>query len=228
MGMSITFNDWNPHAALPYLEKAISLDPQNSFPRLFRSWPLLMVGRFDEALAEIRRARALDPLSPILNTRIGTMLTYQGRYNDAEKDLKRVVAADPGNLLAHFELGTALAAQKKFAEAFAVYPDAIDTEVGGATASVAWAYGQAGMPDSARAILQRLQARAKQRYITPLALAVAAAAAGDRSQALTYMESALRDHSFFLVFVPTRPEFVSLRPEPRYQRVLAQVTQKFH
>jgi serine/threonine protein kinase/Flp pilus assembly protein TadD len=228
MGMSITFNDWNPREALPYLEKAIALDPQNSFPRLFRSWPLLMVGRFDEALAEIRRARALDPLSPILNTRVGTMLNYQNRYSEAEKDLKRVVAADPGNLLAHFELGTALAAQKKFTEAFAVYPDAIDTEVGGATSSVAWAYGQAGMPDSARAILTRLKARAKQRYISPLALAVAADASGDRDAALTYMESAVREHSFFLVFIQTRPEFASLRPEPRFQRVLAQVTQKFH
>ena len=227
LGMSITFNDWDPVSALPYLDKAIALDPQNSFPRLFRVWPLTMLRRNAEALAEIRRASALDPLSTIINARVGSTLIYSGRFAEAEVELRHVVANDPSNLLAHFELGKALAEQSKFEEAFAVYPDAIDAEAGTAMAGVAWAYGRAGNRDRAREIYGRLLARSRERYVSPLALAASAAAAGNRSIALDYLEEALREHSFFLVFVRMDPEYETLRNEPRYQRVVRQVEQKY-
>ncbi|HMA21855.1 MAG TPA: protein kinase, partial [Gemmatimonadaceae bacterium] len=124
MGMSLMFNDWDPKTALHYVEKAIALDPRNSFPHLFRVWPLVMLGRGDDAIAEIKRARALDPLSPILNTRVGTVFIMMKKFPEAEAELRKVVIADPANVLARFELGTSLTVQGKHAEALAAYPDA--------------------------------------------------------------------------------------------------------
>jgi Serine/threonine protein kinase len=227
LGMSMTFNDWDPKAALPYLDKAIALDPENSFPRLFRVWPLIMMGRNDDALTEIRKANALDPLSSIINTRVGTVLIYGGRFADAERALRKVIAADPANLLAHFELAKALAAQGKYDEAFSLYPDAIDAEVGTATAGEAWAYGKAGKPEQARAIYDRLLSRSKERYLSPLALAASAAAFGNRSLALDYLEQGLRDHAFFLVFLRMDPQYDLLSKEARFQRVLSAVEGKY-
>ncbi len=227
MGMSFTFNDWNPKAALPYLERAIALDPRNSFPRLFRVWPLIMIRRDDEALAEIRRARDLDPLSPIINTRVGSVLIFMRRFADAEAELRRVVVTDPSNLLARSELGVALAAEGKFEEAFAQFPDAIDAEAGGSAASLAWADGRAGKPDSARAILGRLEARSKQRYVSPFAIAIAASASGNKQLALDHIEEGLREHAFFSVFLRADPKYDSLRDEPRFQRVLREVERQY-
>ncbi|MFL6617748.1 MAG: protein kinase domain-containing protein, partial [Povalibacter sp.] len=74
LGMSLTFNDWNFAGGLAELDRAIQLDPQNSFPRLFHAWPLFALGRGEEATADIMKARELDRLSPIINTRAGTAL----------------------------------------------------------------------------------------------------------------------------------------------------------
>jgi serine/threonine-protein kinase len=226
MAMSLTFNDWDPKAALPYIEKAISLDPRNSFPRQFRVWPLEMLGRGDEALAELRRAHALDPLSAIINTRIGSVLIQTNQFAEAEKELRKVVAADPANVLARFELADALTALGKYKEAFAVFPDAVDAENGKAYGLVAWARAKSGDMDGARAAYQRLQKRSTERYISAYSLAVAADAAGDKAKALDLLEEALRQHDFYLVFMRTQPGLEDIRNHPRYLAVLQQVERK--
>jgi TolB-like protein/tetratricopeptide (TPR) repeat protein len=227
MGMSLMFNDWDPRAGLKYMDRAIALDPQNSFPRLFRCWPLVMLGRLPEALDEIRRARALDPLSPIINTRLGTVLIYMRRYAEAEAELRKVVITDPANLLARFELGTALTYEGKFKEAFAQFPDAIDGEAGLDMAIVAWARARAGDTTVARSIYQRLQARAKERPISLYALGIAASAIGDQTTGLDYLDASLRERSGVLVFLRFRPGYESVRNDPRFLRALNEVQRKY-
>jgi tetratricopeptide (TPR) repeat protein len=187
----------------------------------------MMLGQLDGALAELRRARDLDPLSAIINTRIGTMLAYMGRYEDAVVELRKALGVDPSNVLARFELGRALAGAGKFDEAFREFPDAIDAEAGRSMGFVAWAEARAGRRDKARLILQRLQARSKERYITPDGLAGAAAAAGERSLALEYLEQGLREHSFYTQAIRFDPTYEELRSEPRFQRILSQVESKY-
>jgi tetratricopeptide (TPR) repeat protein len=156
------------------------------------------------------------------------VLLYSGRYAEAVADLKRVIAADPSNILARFELGAALAGAGKFRESLAAFPDAIDTETGVSTSNHAWAYHRAGMNDSARVILNELLARSRQRYVSPAALAIAAAASGDNTRSISYLDDAVREHSFFLAFLGASPEFDPLHGDPRYERILAQVQKNFH
>lgn len=226
-GISLNFSDWDPRAALPYLDKAIALDPQNSFNHLFRVWPLVSLRRMDEALGELRKARELDPLSAIINTRIGSLLIFQKRFDDAEAELRKAIEIDPSNLLARFELGRALAGAGKFDEAFSQFPDAIDGENGFGLTRVAWAHARAGRPERARMILGRLQRRSKERYVSRDALAGAAAAAGDMALALDYLEGALRDHSFYLQILWIDPSYDALRDEPRFRRALREVERKY-
>ena len=226
-GMSEAFNDWNPNAGLADLDKAIRLDPQNSFPRLFRVWPLVMLGRTDEALDELRRAKALDPLSPIINTRMGTVLVYAHRYDQAIVELRKALDLDPTNILARFELGRALSLSGRSSEAFQQFTDALDLETGHDAAMAAVAYGRAGDHARARNILTRLQARSKDRYISAVSLCMAAIGTGDESLALDYLEQALNEHSFFLVFLSSDPTFDAIRDEPRFQRVKEKVERQY-
>jgi serine/threonine-protein kinase len=226
-GMSETFNDWNPTAALVDLDKAIRLDPQNSFPRLFRVWPLVMLGRMDEALAELQRAKALDRLSPIINTRLGTILVYKHRYDEAITELREALDLDPTNILARFELGRALSLGGRSSEAFQEFPDALDLETGHGMALEAIAYGRAGDHARARNILTRLQARSKDRYISAVSLCIAAIGAGDKPLALDYLDQALNEHSFFLVFLSSDPSFDAIRDEPRFKRAKEKVERRY-
>lgn len=226
-GMSEAFNDWNPRAALVDLDKAIRLDPQNSFPRLFRVWPLVMLGRMEEALAELKRAKALDPLSAIINTRVGTVLVYSRRYNDAVIELRKAIELDPTNLLARFELGRALSLAGRSSEALQEFTDALDLETGHDIALAALAYGRAGNPARARSILARLRSRSRERYISAASISIAAIGAGDKSTALDYLEQALNEHSFFLVFMSRDPSFDAIRDDPRFKSVEEKVERQY-
>ena len=226
-GMSEAFNDWNPEAALADLDRAIRLDPQNSFPRLFRVWPLVMLGRVDEALEELKRAKALDPLSAIINTRMGTVLVYARRYDEAAIELRKALDLDQTNILARFELGRALSLSGRSREAFQEFTYALDLETGHDIAMAAVAYGRAGDRPRARDILRRLQARSKERYISAVSLCMAAIGAGDKSLSLDYLEQALKEHSFSLVFVSSDPSFDAIRDEPRFRRVKEKVERQY-
>ena len=227
LGISLAFIDRRPKEALVALDKAIALDPQNSFPRLFRVWPLVMLGRLDEALVEVRRARALDPLSSIINTRVGTVLIYAQRYNEAVTELTRTLDLDPSNLLARFELGKALTLLGKYREAAQDFPNALDLEAGNETATAAWSYGLAGDRAHAKDLLSSLELRSRERYISEAALAGTAIAAGNNSLALDYLEKALTNHAFLVIFLPLDVRFDAVRGDPRFQRVIREAQKNY-
>jgi hypothetical protein len=89
------------------------------------------------------------------------------------------------------------------------------------------AYGQVGEHARARNILTRLEARSKERYISPVSLCIAAIGAGDKPRALDYLDQALNEHSFFLVFLSSDPSFDAIRDEPRFKRVRANVERQY-
>ncbi len=223
LGISLTFNDWKFSEGLAELDKAIKLDPQNSFPRLFYTWPLFSLGRGEEALAAVLKARDLDRLSPIINTRVGSALIYNRRYADAERELSKALTIDQNNLLARFELGKALADQKKFDEAMKYYTDAIDCEVGHCMAAVAWTYGLMNRPGDARKIYERLEARSHERLISPENLAIAALGMGDKTLAFQWLEKAVQAHCITIMFANVEPMFDALRSDPRFKEIIRPV-----
>ena len=52
--------------------------------------------RFEEAIAETKRAVELDPLSPIINTDRAYPFFYSRRYDEAMAQAKKTIELDPG------------------------------------------------------------------------------------------------------------------------------------
>src|SRR5262249_14217408 len=65
--------------------------------------PLNALGRFDEAVAEGRRAVELDPLSPIINADLGQNLCVARRYDEAIAQLRKTLEIDPTFYYAHYK-----------------------------------------------------------------------------------------------------------------------------
>ena len=70
--------------------------------------PLLALGRFDDAIAERKRAIELDPLSLVINTDLGVDYHYARRYDEAIAQLRKTLEMDPGYYFAYVNLGQAL------------------------------------------------------------------------------------------------------------------------
>ena len=223
LGIINTFYDWDYPGALRQFDAATHLNPGDANAKLFRSWALIGLGRLDDALLAVREAQQLDPFAPIINTRVATLLYYLHRYDDAVIEARRAIDLDSTNTLARFQLGHILVQQHKFDEAFATFPNVAGVAAGWEEGHVGYGYAMAGRRGEALAMQRRLEERARTSYVTPEARATIAVALGDKARALDLLEQGVREHSFYLVFLATEPEWNALRGEPRYHALLRRV-----
>src|SRR2546428_12409156 len=69
---------------------------------------LAALGRFEEAIAEGKRAIELDPLSTVINVDLGETFYYAHRYDEADRQMRKTLEIDPTSFYAHYNLGIVL------------------------------------------------------------------------------------------------------------------------
>lgn len=109
--------DADHEAAAEEFERAIALNPSYATARQWYSRCLVEMGRFDEAIREIRRAEALDPLSLVIIAELGGVYSDAGRLDEAVAECNRALALEPDFAFGHYVLAGAYLKQKKFDEA---------------------------------------------------------------------------------------------------------------
>jgi len=82
---------------------------------------LVKIGRFNEALAEVKKAQELDPLSLTINTQVGRVFYFSRRYYQAIEQFRQTPAMDPSFGQAHLNLGRAYLAKRMYQEAIAEF-----------------------------------------------------------------------------------------------------------
>ena len=100
--------DWDLTGAEWEFDRSIELNPGDANAHLWRGHLLVLVGRFDDGLAAIRKAHDLDPLSSLISMNLGWHLYFARRYDEALRQLRLVEASDPENHEVWFVLGLVL------------------------------------------------------------------------------------------------------------------------
>ncbi|MGB6032588.1 MAG: protein kinase, partial [Bacteroidota bacterium] len=95
--------DWE--GANRAFHRALELKPGHATARTWFAEYLIAMGRHEDAIAEVNRARELDPLSLIINSSVGWNLYNAGRYDEALTALQKTLDLDPDFPNAHFVLG---------------------------------------------------------------------------------------------------------------------------
>jgi TolB-like protein len=220
LGVIHTFHTWDWPAADRAMTRALALDSTSAVAWFFRAWPLVALGRMDEALSSIRRSRQLDPFALITNARIGTALSWMGRLPEAEAALRATLELDAQYPIARAQLARVLSLQGKHDEALAVLPP--DSVRFGSYESgiTGFVLARAGLRDRALAAAQLLESRPS---VPGEGVAAIYAALGDRPTALTWLERAVDTRGVGLIFAAVEPMYTSLRREPRYERIVQQL-----
>ena len=199
--------------------QAIDLNPNNALAHLELGASVLVVqGRFDEGLREVRLALALDPLSPYVNTEVGAALTLAGRYGEAVDQLRKASSLDQSRTRPYNLLGRALTLQGKPDEALEAFDESIKRGIAypewGACAEV-----RAGRRDKAVGILQQQLSDARpSRH-----LARTYACLGDQERALENLEKSFTQNGPGLAEILQSPELASMRSDPRFAALRKQV-----
>ena len=98
---------WDWQAADREYQRAIQLNPGYATAHQWYSWHLIMQGRINEAIVEIRKAESLDPLSLIIGADIADALCVAHRYDEAVQQSEKTLELDPNFAIAYYELGQA-------------------------------------------------------------------------------------------------------------------------
>ena len=217
-----TYYDWDWRDAEKEFELALARDPGNASLRHRFSRYLSSMGRTDEALVHMQRARELDPLSLIIQANVGVIHYFGRQFEKSLQSLQQLAAAEPEFPVAHWGIGLAREQMGDMDGALASFQKAAElTERGtNVLASMGRAYAVSGKPEEARKILQELVARAKQRYVPSYQVALVHAGLGDKDKAFASLEKAFEERSTLLTYLKMDPRFDSLRGDPRFKAML--------
>src|SRR5262249_38597793 len=118
--------DWSWRRAEQDFRRAIDINPASpSTHHWYAINYLVPVGRFDEAIEQLRRALELDPLSLILKTSLGMTFYFSGRHDQALKELAKTVELEENFVLARVFLGHTYTALSRYDEALGEFTAAI-------------------------------------------------------------------------------------------------------
>lgn len=211
--------DWNLSESNKEFERAIELNP--NYPNAHHWYArenLTIMGDFDRALAEMRRAQELDPLSLIINANFGKAYFNARRYDEAIQQLRKTIEIDQTFFVAHHYLGSAYAMKGDYSNALSEYQKAhqlneYDPHVVALTGRL---YAVTGKRAEAQSIIAQLKSIGMERYVADYSLALIYAALGEKDQAFELLEKSYRDHTVDMLTLYYDPLIDNLRSDPRF------------
>lgn len=222
LGMIYFFDEWNWPMAEREFQEAIKLNPNYSIAHTWYGLNLAGLGKFDEAIDQVKQAQALDPLSLIVDTDVGRILYLSRHYDQAIAAYRKVLDLDPNFGRAHTRLGMAYAAKGDYPSANQEFQNALrlsgpDPYLDGL---LGYTQAMAGNRSGAKRLLAQLLQRSHRDYVPPFSVALIYVGIGDRQAALDWLDKAYQDHSTLMVYAKTDPLLDPLRSEPRFTALL--------
>jgi len=215
--------DWDFDSAGKEFQRAIELNPGYATAHHWYAWHLSLLGRYDEAIAEMRKAENLDPLSLIINADLAELLVLAHSYDESIRQSRKTIEMDPNFALAHNQLAQAYLQKQRYDEAVAELKTAVQLSGGSPAfiANLARAYVVSGKRTEAVKLLGDLKKRSNPGYSNASEIAVIYASLGDTDQAMNWLEKGYEER--FNPGVLLRPGFDPLRSDPRFQNLVRRI-----
>jgi TolB-like protein/Flp pilus assembly protein TadD len=215
--------DWDWHGAEREFQLAIGFDPRYATAHHWYATSCLVpMGRLDEALEEMRIAQSLDPVSSIVARDVAMIHAYRHDYEAALEQCDHTIELNPHFSPAYWALGMIQEQRKDLDEAIAAFQRAIDLSPNSPRmhAALARTLALSGKKPEALAALRKLEAIAKQRYVSPMEFAAVRFALDQPELGFRALDKACEDRAFDVLALKVDPRFEPLRDDPRLQRLL--------
>jgi tetratricopeptide (TPR) repeat protein len=223
--------EWNYPRAEQLLKRALELQPSSADSLVMLGHLFSNIGRHDEALAEIRRARALDPSWSVPRSLESQFLFMARRYDDALARATEIVTLDPqftaGRIMRIYPLLALGRNQEAHREGDEVLR--LQQQLGAARPVSfvlmlqGYAMARMGRRSEAERLLERMRAQALQQYVPPHHEALLLHALGRHDEAIDRLRAGVDGRDLFVTFVAVDSKWDGLRDSPSFRALLARV-----
>ncbi|MBI1803429.1 MAG: protein kinase [Ignavibacteria bacterium] len=214
--------DWDWPAAEQEYTRAIALKKNYGTAHHYYADFLKGMGRFDQALSEIKKAQELDPLSLAINTGLGHVLYLSRHYDQAIEQYRRTLEMDPNFLQARLWFGRPYLQKKMYKEAISELQAAVQLSGNStiACAMLGHAYAAAGNKKEALKMLDELTKRSEHQYVPSYWIGMIYIGFGDKDKAFAWLDKAYDERSAWLAWLKVEPRFDTLRSDQRFTTLL--------
>jgi tetratricopeptide (TPR) repeat protein len=217
--------EWDWEGAEKALQRALSLDPNDSDALGQYSSYLILRTHFEEALELTRRIERLEPFWIGPKVYKGVWQFFARRYDVALDWLRQAQEMEPRLFVAPFFLGEAYRFMGRLDEAGTAYQRALalmgrEPLILGRLGAL---YAAQGRLEAARRIVEELQALSKTRYVRPTLIADIYLALGEHNTMFEWLARAHEERDTTLALLKVHPTYDSVRSDPRFRRLLAAV-----
>jgi TolB-like protein/tetratricopeptide (TPR) repeat protein len=200
--------------------RALELSPGSAQAHQHYGWLCSSLGRYDDALRQLRRARELDPI--LIPTDVVTHLLRAGRIGEALEEARESARQQPGTPRCHSVLGWALIFSGEEAAGIASLERAVALSPGATLflSQLGQACALAGDVKRARQILDEMHDRSTREFISPYHFAYVYAGLGEADAAIECLEQAFERRSGAIYGIKGSFLFRNLRDHPRFESLL--------
>ena len=222
--------DYDWAGAEAKLKTAIKYNPNYPVAHHWYAILLMSMGRLEESLKEIKLAQKLDPLSLIINGGVSWMYYLARQYDKALEQCHLTLEMEPNFGRTYYFLGAVYEQQGRYDEAIKALQTGVELSKGSLLTlrDLAHTYAISGNTVEAEKILKHFNELSKQRYIAPSYQAIIYVGLGKKNLALTWLEKAFQDRSYWMTLLNVDPRLDNLRNEPRFIKLLKQIGLQSH
>ena len=220
LGCTQAVYEWKWQEAEEQFKRGIELKPEYAGAHHWYAINFLApLSRFEVAIKEIKKALELEPSSLAINATVGLTYYFARQYDTAIDHFRRALDMDPDFPVTNFFLGRARVQKSQFKEAIDHFQRALKF-YGDSTnmlATFGHAAALANKKDVARKVLEQLLDFSKKMYVSSYDIASIYCGLGDNDKALSWLEKALDEHAYLLIYLNVDPILDPLRDQKRFQ-----------
>ncbi|HKP68392.1 MAG TPA: winged helix-turn-helix domain-containing protein [Pyrinomonadaceae bacterium] len=229
LGWAKLYYDWDFAGAEAEYKQSIRQNPNYTFAR--ESYAVLIYetqpARFEEAMQHLNAASEIDPVASSVYFWRGAFYYFQGRHDDALRELQEAQDIDPNYTLGRALKGAVYREKGEFDKYLDNWLNASPLEGVDLSASeiemLRSVYRSKGLKSYEIAYAELLQGRSKERYVSPVFVAMHYSLAGETDLAIEWLEKAFAERSSWLVELKVDPAWKNLHADSRYQNLLKRI-----
>ena len=219
LASKMLFYDWDWPGAEREIRRGLELDTHYAELHNLYSHLLAYTGRFDQSIAEARRAGELDPMGE--RFAVQRALRFSRRFDLFLTEVAIVFAQDPARI--HEERAWVYKAKKQHAEE--VSETDLQLRIEGCIPCadrLSHAYSHTGYPGWLREKLKQLNGDSNGDAMT-FEHAELYAAMGNSDLAIQYLNQGFREHTAQLLRLQLNPAYDDMRTDPRFQELIHRI-----